>query len=226
MTDLQELLFSLRDAEYAQFQAKLIPGISPDSIIGVRVPVLRKIAKQLIKKPESRQFLKSLPHKYFDENILHGLLLSELTDYGNCIALTDLFLPYVDNWAVCDIMSPKVLKKHKSELMQSIRKWSKSSHTYTCRFGLEMLMRHFLDTDFSPKYLEIPTSTRSEDYYVRMMVAWFLTTALTKQWNATIPIIESKVLLPWIHNKTIQKACESFCITPQQKEYLRTFKLK
>ena len=147
-----------------------------------------------------------------------------MKDYAKCIEATDAFLPYVDNWAVCDIMSPKVFAKHKAELMDKIREWSKSSYTYTCRFGIEMLMSHFLDKDFKAEYLEIPAAARSEEYYVKMMVAWFFATALAKQWDATIPYIEEKVLAPWTHNKTIQKAIESYRITPEQKEYLRTLK--
>ncbi len=224
MTTIQKKLFELRDAEYALFQAKLTPGIPMDSFIGVRVPVLRKLAKEYIKDPESEQFLHALPHEYYDENMLHGLLISEIKDFDYCIELTDWFLPYVDNWAVCDIMSPKVFKKHKQELMPKLQEWSKSSHTYTCRFGLEMLMTHFLDDDFRPEYLEMPVAARSEEYYVKMMVAWFFATALAKQWDATIPIIENKALAPWTHNKTIQKARESFRITPEQKEYLKKLK--
>lgn len=220
-----ESLFELRDAEYAQFQAKLTPGIPAESFIGVRVPVLRKFAKEYLKNPNCEEFLNTLPHKYYDENMLHGLLISEIKDYDRCIQLTDRFLPFVDNWAVCDIMSPKVFRKNRISLLEKIREWSRSSHTYTCRFGLEMLMSHFLDEEFKPEYLDIPLAARSEEYYVRMMVAWFIATALAKQWNATVPIIENHLLAPWTNNKSIQKACESYRITQEQKEYLKSLKI-
>ena len=157
--------------------------------------------------------------------MLHGLLISEVKDYEECIRLTDRFLPFVDNWAVCDIMSPKVFAKHKEELLEKIKTWNKSSQVYTCRFGIEILMSHFLDKDFKTEYLEIPASARSEEYYIKMMVAWFFATALTKQWDATIPYIEQRRLAVWTHNKTIQKSIESYRITPEQKDYLRTLKV-
>ena len=171
-------------------------------------------------------FLHQLPHEYYDENMLHALLISEVKDYEECIRLTDTFLPFVDNWAVCDIMSPKVFAKHKKELLAKIKTWSKSSHVYTCRFGIEALMSHYLDKDFKSEYLQIPASAISGEYYVKMMVAWFFATALAKQWDATIPYIENKKLAPWTHNKTIQKAIESYRITPEQKAYLRSLKIK
>ena len=210
MTTILEHLFNLQDKEYAAFQAKLTPGVPTDSFIGVRIPQLRALAKQLEKeaktdkdrKNEIATFLQTLPHRYYDENQLHGLLLSQMKDYDACIEATERFLPFVDNWAVCDIMSPKIFAKHKAALMEKIKIWSASSHTYTCRFGLEMLMTHFLDQDFRPEYLQIVASARSEDYYVRMMVAWFFATALAKQWDATLPYLESKDLERWTHNKT------------------------
>lgn len=226
MTLLQQKLFELQDNEYAAFQAKLTPGIPEDSFIGVRVPLLRAFAKDYIKDPSHKEFLQDLPHQYYDENMLHGLLISLMKDYEECIEATDHFLPYIDNWAVCDIMSPKVFAKHKTELMERIQLWGRSEQTYTCRFGIEMLMSHYLDKDFKSQYLKIPAAARSEEYYVKMMVAWYFATALAKQWDATIPYIEEKVLAPWTHNKTIQKACESYRITPEQKEYLKTLKIK
>jgi len=224
--DLHTKLFEMRDEQYAIFQAKLTPGVPEESFIGIRVPQLRSFAKEYIKEEEHKQFLQHLPHLYYDENMLHGLLISVKKDYEECITLTDAFLPYVDNWAVCDIMSPKVFAKHKAELIEKIRVRSKSSHTYTCRFGLEMLMSHFLDQDFNPNYLEIPAEARSSEYYIKMMVAWFFATALAKQWDATIPYLTEQRLAPWTHNKTIQKACESYRITPEQKELLRTLRVK
>lgn len=225
-TPLQERLFAMQDEQYAAFQAKLTPGVPPESFIGVRVPVLRKFAKEFAKKDEVNDFVHQLPHKYYDENMLHSLLISQVKDYEECISLTDAFLPYVDNWAVCDIMSPKVFAKHKSTLTEKIKTWISSQHTFTCRFGIETLMSHYLDKDFKAEYLEIPAAVRSEEYYVKMMIAWFFATALAKQWDATIPYIEEKRLAPWTHNKTIQKAIESYRITPEQKEQLRTLKIK
>ncbi len=217
-------LYELEDKEYAAFQAKLTPGVPPESFIGVRVPMVRKLAKELIKANEYADFLQQLPHKFYDENMLHGLLVSEIKDYDRCIAEVDKFLPYVDNWAVCDIMSPKVFKKNKEALLTKIVEWSGSEHLYTSRFGIEMLMSHYLDDDFKPEYLDIPASVHSEEYYLKMMIAWFFATALAKQWDATIPYIENNKLDTWVHNKTIQKARESYRITDAQKEYLKTLK--
>ena len=222
--NFREELFALQDASYGDFQAKLTPGIPREEFIGVRVPEVRKLSKRLIKEPETAEFLKKLPHKYYDENMLHGLLISEMKDYDACIAEVDKFLPYVDNWAVCDIMSPKVFKRNKTALLDKIKEWSASEKTYTCRFGIEMLMSHFLDDDFKPEYLDIPASVHSEDYYARMMVAWFFATALAKQWGAAVKYVEDNRLDTWTHNKTIQKARESYRITPEQKEYLKTLK--
>ena len=224
MTDIQNRLFELQDTKYAAFQAKLTPGVPVDSFIGVRVPDCRKLAKTIYKENNYEGFLKELPHTYYDENMLHGLILSEFKDYDTCIEALEEFLPYVDNWAVCDIMSPKIFKKHKAELMEKIREWSASSHTYTCRFGMEMLMSHFLDADFQPEYHEIVAAVRSEEYYVNMMIAWYFATALAKQWDATIPYLLENRLDVWTHNKTIQKAIESYRITDEQKVYLRTLK--
>ena len=222
--NIKEELLALQDISYADFQAKLTPNISRDLFIGVRVPEARKLAKRIIGEPETSKFLRDLPHKYYDENILHGLLISEMKDYDACIEAVDEFLPYVDNWAVCDIMSPKIFKKKKKALLEKIKEWSKSEEEYTCRFGLEMLMSHFLDDDFKPEYLEIPLSVNSEDYYVQMMIAWFFATALAKQWDETIKYMEDQRLDTWTHNETIQKARESKRITPKQKEYLKSLK--
>ena len=225
-TPLQKRLFAMQDRQYAEFQSKLTPGVPPESVIGVRVPLLRKFAKEFAKEVEVNDFVHQLPHRYYDENMLHSLLISQVKDYEECISLTDAFLPYVDNWAVCDIMSPKVFAKHKAALTEKINTWCSSRHAFTCRFGIETLMSHYLDKDFKAEYLEIPASVRSEEYYVKMMVAWFFATALAKQWDATIPYIEQKRLAPWTHNKTIQKAIESYRISPGQKDYLRTLKIK
>lgn len=220
MKMIEELLFGLRDAEYAAFQAKLTPSVDKELFIGVRVPEVRKLAKQLKHQPAAMAFIHELPHQYYDENMLHALLVSEITDYGEAVEETARFLPYVDNWAVCDIMSPKAFRKHKAELLSRIHEWVGSGATYTVRFGIEMLMSHYLDEDFHPSYLEIPASVHSEEYYVNMMIAWFFATALAKQWDATIPYLEQGRLDAWVHKKTIQKARESYRITDEQKSYL------
>lgn len=222
--NIKDELFSLQDISYGDFQSKLIPGIPRKSIIGVRVPEVRKLAKRLVKGKEVSKFLKELPHKYYDENMLHGLILSEMKDYDTCITEIDKFLPFVDNWAVCDIMSPKTFKKNKAKLLEKIKEWSLSEKTYTCRFGIEMLMSYFLDGDFKPEYLEIPAFIHSQEYYVQMMVAWFFATALAKQWNDSIKYIEDYRLDTITHNMAIQKARESKRITPEQKEYLKLLK--
>ena len=222
--NIQEELFELQDISYGDFQAKLVPDIPRELFIGVRVPEVRKLAKRLAKEPEASKFLGELPHKYYDENILHALLISEMKDYSDCILEVDNFLPYVDNWAVCDILSPKIFKKNSTALLKKIKEWSASEKTYTCRFGIEMLMSYFLEDDFKSEYLEIPASVHSEEYYGRMMIAWFFATALAKQWDATIKYIEDHGLDAWTHNKAIQKARESRRVTPKQKEYLKSLK--
>ena len=221
----QELLFQLQDKGYRDFQSKLIPTIPAETIIGVRIPAIRKLAKEYGKDPGCVEFLKQLPHTYYDENILHALLVAEIKDYEVCVKEVERFLPYVDNWAVCDIFSPKVFRKNKDKLIEKIKEWAASEHSYTCRFGMEMLMTHFLDEDFRVEYLEIPAAVHSGEYYVNMMIAWFYATALAKQWDAAIGYIEKKCLDPWTHNKTIQKARESYRITRGQKEYLKTLKV-
>ena len=221
----QELLFQLQDKGYRDFHSKLIPTIPEETIIGIRMPAMRKLAKEYAKDPESEDFLKQLPHTYYDENVLHALLVAEIRDYDTCVREVEHFLPYVDNWAVCDVFSPKVFRKNRDKLIEKVREWSASERPYTCRFGMEMLMTHFLDEDFRSEYLEIPAAVHSEEYYVNMMIAWFYATALAKQWDATIGYVEKHRLDPWTHNKTIQKARESYRITPEQKEYLKTLKV-
>jgi 3-methyladenine DNA glycosylase AlkD len=218
-------LFKLQDKDYAIFQSKLTHGIPYGSFIGIRVPVLRKFAKKIAGSAEACEFTGSLPHKYYDENMLHALLISEIKDYDECILQTDRFLPYVDNWAVCDTMSPKVFSKNRQDLLCKIKQWSSSLKVYECRFGVEMLMRHFLDGDFRKEYLNIPGNIRSDEYYVNMMIAWFYATALAKQWDATIAYFENAGLDRWVQNKTVQKACESFRITQEQKKYLKKLKI-
>ena len=222
--NIQKRLLELSDEKNADFSAKLIPGIDREKFLGVRIPASRKLAKEIIKENEHKDFLNSLPHKYYDENILHSILISEIKDYDECIKYVDEFLPYVDNWAVCDTMSPKAFKNKHERLMNDILRWVDSDQTYTIRFGLKMLMAHFLDNDFKKEYLKIPAKIKSDEYYINMMIAWFYATALAKQWDSTIVYIENGVLDKWVHNKAIQKARESYRITAEQKEYLKSLK--
>ncbi|MBQ3989406.1 MAG: DNA alkylation repair protein, partial [Bacteroidales bacterium] len=202
-----------------------MPGIDIERIIGIRTPQLRKLAKDFAKDAEIDDFLSSLPHQYYDENNLHGFIISEIKDYNRTIAEIDRILPYIDNWATCDLIRPKLFSKNHDKLIKDIRRWMKSSKTYTIRFGIEMLMTHFLDDDFRSEYLEWVASITNDEYYVKMMVAWYFATALAKQYDATLPIIEQKRLASWTHNKTIQKAIESYRITDEQKEYLKGLKI-
>lgn len=224
MEYILDLLKEKRDEEYAAFQAKLTPGMARESFIGVRTPELRKLAKELIKGEKYEEFLNELPHKYFDENQLHGFIISNIKDFDKCIEKLEEFLPYIDNWATCDQTSPVIFKKNKDKLLPYLEKWIASDLTYTKRFAIGMLMQHFLDEDFDEKYLEMVAGVKSEEYYVNMEIAWYLATALAKQWDATIKVIESKELDKWVQNKTIQKARESYRISPEQKEYLKTLK--
>ena len=221
---IREKLFEYRDPKNAAFQAKLTPGIPPETFLGVRVPKLRMIEKQFRNTEESKEFLNTLPHKYYDENILHSVFISNLKDYDQVLDALEVFLPYVDNWAVCDTLRPVVFKKQKVNLLDKIKEWIASEKTYTCRFGIDMLMTFYLDDDFQEEYLALVADVHSEEYYVKMMIAWFFATALAKQWDSTIPYIDNRMLDKWVHNKTIQKACESYRITDEQKTYLRTLK--
>ncbi|MBR4437399.1 MAG: DNA alkylation repair protein, partial [Spirochaetales bacterium] len=196
------------------------------AIIGVRTPDLRTLAKELAKQEDIGTFLDTLPHTYFDENQLHAFILSEMKDYNRCIERVKEFLPYIDNWATCDQLSPKAFKKHKTELLKEIKTWLKSDATYTVRFAVGMLMQHYLDDDFNSAYPKLVAAIKSDEYYINMMRAWYFATALAKQYDAIIPYIEQKKLDSWTHNKAIQKAVESYRITPEQKEYLKTFRLQ
>lgn len=226
MSEIVRRLFDLRDDGYAAFQLRLIPTAAAETIIGVRVPQVRALAKELEGSADAADFMAELPHKYYDENMLHACLLSRLRDYSAALAATDAFLPYVDNWAVCDILSPKVFAKHTQELLPEIRRWMSSGKTYTVRFGTEMLMSFYLDARFQPKYLDMAAAVRSEEYYVNMMTAWFFATALAKQYDAALPYIQDRALDVWTHNKAIQKAVESYRITDEQKAYLKTLRIK
>ena len=225
MKKIEKQLFNLQDIKYRDFQIKLFPGLELDNMIGVRTPELRKLAKKLVKENNYQEFLEELPHKYFDENQLHGFIISELKDYKECINYLNKFLPYIDNWATCDQTSPKIFKQNHKELMVEINKWLKSTHTYTIRFAIGMLMQHFLDEDFKEDYLSIVANIKSDEYYVNMMIAWYFATSLAKQYASTIPYLENNILDKWTHNKTIQKARESYRISPEQKEYLKSLKI-
>ena len=230
-------LFAMQDVKYRDFQSKLIPNVPPDLFIGIRTPDLRKYARELYKEEKDpaagsiRQdsfleaFLEDLPHQYFDENQLHAFVISEEKNIDVCIARIERFLPFADNWATCDQLSPKVFKKNRNALLPCLRKWISSDHTYTVRFAIGMLMQHYLDDAFDPSYPELIASVQSEEYYVRMMIAWYFATALAKQYEAVLPFLEERRLDPWTHNRTIQKAVESYRITPEQKAYLRTLKI-
>ena len=223
--EIQKSLFELQDEKYRDFQSKLIPTVDSKKMIGVRTPELRKYAKELLKKEELQSFLNELPHSYFDEDQLHAFIISGMKDYEKCMEELERFLPYVNNWATCDQMSPKVFKKHKKELAEKIKIWIHSDETYTIRFGIGMLMEHFLDEDFDPAYPEMVTLLRSDEYYVNMMIAWYFATALAKQYDKALPYMEKHRLDDWTHNKAIQKAVESYRITEEQKKYLKSLKI-
>lgn len=224
LTRLQQQLFVLQDEEYRDFHSKLMPNIPKEDVIGIRVPVLRKFAKEFAKSDEKEKFLKELPHRYYEENNLHMMLLVEMKDYDGCMQEMERFLPYINNWATCDFPAPKCFEKHKKYVLEHIKIWIKSSQTYTVRYAIGMLMRLFLEDDFSAEYPQMVAEVSSEEYYINMMIAWYFATALAKQWDAVIPYIEQRKLSPWVHRKTIQKAVESYRITPGQKEYLKSFR--
>ena len=223
---VQKQLMAMQDLKYRDFQCKLMPTVASDTVIGVRTPELRKFAKEFSKKPDVDEFLKILPHKYYEENNLHGFLIETIKDYDRVITELDAFLPYVDNWATCDLMRRKIFQKHLEELLGKIKEWINDDHTYTIRFGIEMLMSFYLDEQFCPEFLELVSYVQSEEYYVNMMVAWYFATALAKQYDDTLPYIEQHRLSKWTHNKAIQKAVESYRISDGQKTYLRTLKVK
>lgn len=225
MNNITDKLFKLQDKKYQEMQFKIIPNIDNSTIIGVRTPEIKKLAKEVFKE-DYKSFLEELPHKYFDENQLHAFIISEIKDYDECISYINKFLPYIDNWATCDQMSPKVFKKNKDNLLKEIKVWIKSKETYTIRFAIGMLMSYFLDEDFDKKYLELVSKIKSNEYYVNMMIAWYFATALAKQYKDTIIYLENNKLDTWVHNKTIQKAIESYRINNEQKNYLKTLKRK
>lgn len=219
-------LLALQDEKNAPFMAKLVPTLPPESVLGVRMPDCRSLARELCREPDIGLFLADLPHRYLDENNLHALILNEEKDYAAAVAALDAFLPYVDNWATCDALRPKAFKKHPPALPDECRRRIKSGEIYAVRFGIEMLMTHYLDADFRPEYLEEVSIIKSNEYYVNMMIAWYFATALAKQYEAAVPYIEQRRLAPWTHNKTIRKAIESYRITDEQKAYLRTLAIR
>ncbi len=224
--EIETALFEMQDLKYKKMQEKIIPTAEADSVIGVRTPELRNLAKKYAKTEDIQDFLDELPHRYFDENQLHAFIISEIKDYERCMEELVRFLPFVDNWATCDQMSPKVFKKHRTQLFEHIKTWIRSDKPYTVRFAVGMLMQHFLDEDFDPAYPEMVSKIRSQEYYVNMMIAWYFATALAKQYDTVLPYIEDKKLDVWTHNKAIQKSVESYRITPEQKEYLKSLKIK
>ena len=226
ISSISEKVFGLQDVGYRDFQAKLIPNIDPESIIGVRTPELKKLAAEFVKDEAIDSFLKQLPHDHFEENQLHAFIISAVKDYDRCMELLKDFLPYIDNWATCDQLSPKVFKKHRPELLTEVRSWIKSSEVYTVRFAIGMLMEHFLNEDFKEEYPELVSEVRSEEYYVNMMIAWYFATALAKQYESTVKYLEERRLDEWTHNRSIQKAIESRRISDERKMYLKTLKIK
>ncbi len=221
---IREHLYRLQDIKYKAFHTKLIPTVDPDTVIGVRMPALKAYAREF-ENTDISAFLGDLPHKFYDENNLHGLVIMGIRDYKEGLVAINTFLPFVDNWATCDLLRPLSFKKHRAELLDEIQCWLGSEHTYTVRFGLEMLMVHFLDEDFKPEYLEWAAEIRSDEYYVNMMIAWYFATALAKQYDAALPYIEKRRLDKWVHNKTIQKAIESYRVTDEQKACLRKMRI-
>ena len=224
--EIRQRLFELQDVSYRDFQVKLIPTVETESMIGVRTPALRKLAREYGKREDIGEFLQDLPHRYFDENQLHAFIISGIKDFETCIMYVEKFLPYVDNWATCDQMSPTVFKKKRQELLPYIREWMRSDRTYTVRFGIGMLMQHYLDEDFDPSYPEMVAGIKSEEYYISMMIAWYFATALAKQYDTVLPYIEEKRLDSQTHNRAIQKAVESYRIPQEQKAYLKTLKIR
>lgn len=226
MKELQKRLFELADLEYKNFHSKLMPTVSKDKIIGIRIPVLRKFARNFVKTQDTEMFIEKLPHTYYEEDNLHAFVVEMERDFEKAIRLTEEFLPHIDNWATCDMFFPKVFAKNKNEILDYAKKWMKSEHTYTIRYGIGIMMRLFLDEDFKEEYLDIVGSIKSGEYYVNMMISWFFATALAKQYKSAVKHIEQNKLPVWIHNKTIQKAVESYRVSTESKEYLKTLRIK
>ena len=226
MTPIQEKLFELQDVKYRDFHSKLMPTVCKDKIIGVRTPVLRKFAKELNKSDLKTDFISILPHQYYEEDNLHAFLIEQINDFDQCVCALDNFLLFIDNWATCDMMTPKVLAKNPELLYQKIQEWAKSEHTYTVRFAIVTLMKFFMDERLDKKHLELLLSIKTDEYYINMAIAWYLATALSSRWDLIIPYIENQKFNKWVHNKAIQKAVESYRITKGKKDYLKTLKIK
>ena len=226
INELQKLMFEYEDKKYGDFSAKLIPTMSRENFIGIRAPEYKNILKRIKGDPVIEEFLSTLPHTYHEENCLHVALINKIKDFDECVAALEKFMPYINNWAVNDGVNPACFKKHRAELIGKVQKWIKSEATYTRRCGMKILMANYLDEDFKPEYLDLPADLRSEEYYVNMMTAWLFAEALTKQWDSAVKFIEGRRLDDWTHNKAIQKACESFRVPEERKEYLKSLKVK
>ena len=224
--ELREILLRHQDTAYADFTARLIPGVPREKFIGIRTPEYKKIIREIADDPVIPEFLAALPHELYEENCLHATLINAMKDYGACVAELERFMPYIDNWAVNDMISPACFRKHHAELAGKVREWIASPATYTRRCGMRIMLANFLDGDFRPEYLDLPADLRSDEYYVNVMTAWLFAEALAKQWDAAVPYLENRRLDPWTHNKTIRKACESFRVPDERKAYLRTLVLK
>lgn len=222
--NITDQLFNLRDEKYKDFHKKLIPNVDENKIIGIRTPALKDFAKSIKDSHDAKSFIQRLPHEYYEEYNLHVFLICEIKDFNACIMEVERILPYIDNWATCDSFKPKCFKRNKPKLLLKINEWIKSCHVYTVRFAIEMLMTHFLDDDFKLEYAELVASIKSSEYYLNMMIAWYFATALAKHYDETITFLHEKTLSVWVHNKTIQKAIESYRITTEQKQYLRNLK--
>lgn len=223
---IREKLFTFEDPKYRDFQSKLVPNIEKETIIGVRTPDMKKIAKEFAKEESTKDFLKDLPHKYYEENLVHIFILSMIKDFDECVKGLEAFFPYIDCWPVCDQSSPGIFKKSHEKVLPLVKKWIDSDHVYTSRYGMRILMNEFLGDDFKPEYLSWVASKKGDDYYLKMMVAWYFATALAKQYDESVKVIEQEELDPWTHNKAIQKACESFRVSDEHKAYLKTLKRK
>ena len=224
--DIRKILFDNQDIKYRDFHSRLMPTVRKETVIGIKVPVLRKIAKNIKNTREACEFMKKLPHEYYEENNLYAFLIAEIENFDECISELELFLPFLDNWATCDSLRPKCFKSNTDRLLSCVYKWLESDKPYTVRFAIEMLMVYYLDEHFSKEYLDTVSKIKSDEYYVNMMIAWYFATALAKQYNSVFPFVKSRVLPPWVHNKTIQKAMESYRITDEQKIHLKALKIK
>ncbi|MBO5060977.1 MAG: DNA alkylation repair protein [Clostridia bacterium] len=224
--DIQKELFKLQDEEYKSFHSRLMPTVNPELIIGVRVPLLRKLSKEFAKTAEAQDFLLTLPHRFYEENNVHAFVIEEIKDFDEALAKTEEFLPYIDNWATCDMFMPKVFKKNTDKLLAKIREWICSDKPYTVRYAIGLLMKLYLDEEFNEEFLELAASVKSEEYYVNMMIAWYFATALAKQYDAALPYITDRRLEAWTHNKAIRKAIESNRIDTATKHFLRAYTIK